>query len=328
MDSRDCSVVVVSWNTRELLEACLASVVAKAPGAEIAVVDNGSSDGSADLVRAKFPQAVLVANPSNRGFARAVNQGIEASKRPVVVLLNPDATLTDGALDGLLQVLESDANIGIAGAQLLDEDGERQHSFDNFPSLATECFNKWLLRSLFPGRFPDKHRQFDTVTDVDSVIGACLVVRRATIERVGALDERFFVFLEETDWCLRMKRAGLRVVHVPSSRVVHLQGRSKARRPVLARIEYLRSLFIYFRKNSGFASWAVLHAARFLKSAVNALFCGIGMLLTLGLVPSLRRRASIHLGLFGWQLLGCPAGIGLQPPDLPPARPLPAGGAR
>jgi hypothetical protein len=322
MDSRDCSVVVVSWNTRELLESCLASVLSHAPGAEVVVVDNGSADGSAEMVRAKFPATALVANPSNRGFARAVNQGVGRATRPVIALLNPDATLTPGALDRLLRTLESDSAIGIAGAQLLDEDGSRQHSYDNFPSLATECLNKSVLRALLPASFPDKRRQLDAVTDVDSVIGACLVVRRSTLDRVGLLDERFFVFLEETDWCLRMKRAGLRVVHDPSAKVVHLQGRSKARRPVLARVEYLRSLFIYFRKNHGIAAWLVLHAARFLKSAVNALFCALAMILTLGLVPSVRRRAAIHAGLLGWQLLGCTAAIGLQPVDLPPPRPV------
>ncbi|MCE9581298.1 MAG: glycosyltransferase family 2 protein [Planctomycetes bacterium] len=322
MDSRDCSVIVVSWNTRELLEACLGSVRREAAGAELIVVDNGSSDGSAAMVREKFPGAALVANPSNRGFARAVNQGIDRAGRGVVVLLNPDATLTAGALEELLRALESDPRIGIAGAQLLDDDGSRQHSFDNFPSLATECLNKWLLRTMFPGRFPDKHREFTEVTDVQSVIGACLAVRRSTIDRVGALDESYFVFLEETDWCLRMHRAGMRVVHVPSARVVHLQGKSKARSPVLARIEYMRSLFLYFHKHSGTAAWLFLHAARLLKSAANALFCFLAMILTLGLVPSLRRRSAIHLGLLGWQLLGCPRSIGLQPADLPPARPL------
>lgn len=324
MANGDCSVIVVSWNTRELLEKCLASVPQEC---ELVVVDNGSGDGSADMVRAKFARATLVANPSNRGFARAVNQGIDAAKRAVVVLLNPDATLSPGALEEILRVMDADPAIGIAGAQLLDEDGSRQHSFDNFPSLLTECLNKSLVRALFPGRFPDKRRVLEAVTDVDSVIGACLVIRRATIEKVGPMDERFFVFLEETDWCLRVKRAGLRVVHVPAAKVVHLQGKSKARRPVLARIEYLRSLFIYFRKNSGAAAWLVLHAARLLKSAVNALFSSLFMILTLGLVPSLRRRAAIHAGLLGWQLLGCPRSVGLQPADLPPPRPLP-GAAR
>ncbi|MCC6738449.1 MAG: glycosyltransferase family 2 protein [Planctomycetia bacterium] len=328
MDSRDCSVIVVSWNTHELLEPCLASVADFAPGAELVVVDNGSSDGSADMVRARFPSAVLVANPANLGFARAVNQGIDRATRPVVVLLNPDATLARGALDTLLAALDADPTVGIAGAQLLDEDGSRQHSFDNFPSLATECLNKSLLRALCPARYPDKRRVLHEVTDVDSVIGACLAVRRSTLERVGLLDERFFVFLEETDWCLRMKRSGFRVVHVPAARVVHLQGRSKARRPVLARIEYLRSLFLYVRKNHGPAAWLVLHAARFLKSGVNALFCVVAMILTLGLVRPLRRRAAIHAGLFGWQLLGCPRGIGLQPSGLPPPRPPSAAGGR
>src|SRR6185503_2510388 len=124
---------------------------------------------------------------------------IDASKRPVVVLLNPDATLSPGALDEILRAMEADPSIGIAGAQLLDEDGSRQHSFDNFPSLLTECLNKSVVRALLPGRFPDKRRELAGVTDVDSVIGACLVIRRATIEKVGAMDERFFVFLEETD---------------------------------------------------------------------------------------------------------------------------------
>lgn len=326
MTPADCSVIVVSWNTRDLLEACLASVREKAPGAEAIVVDNGSADGSAAMVRAKFPEAVLVENPSNRGFARAVNQGLDRAARPVAVLLNPDATLSDGALEELLKALDADPAIGIAGAQLLDQDGRRQHSFDNFPTLATECLNKWLVRVLFPGRFPDKSRQFDSVTDVDSVIGACLAVRRGTVERVGPLDEAYFVFLEETDWCLRMRRAGLRVVHVPSARVFHRQGKAKAIRPVLARIEYLRSLFLYFRKNRSSAAYLLLRAARLAKSFLNAFGTSLALVLTLGLSGAVRRRAAIHAGLFGWQLLGCPDSIGLRPPDLPPARPLRATG--
>jgi hypothetical protein len=333
MDSRDCSVIVVSWNTRDLLADCLASVRAHAPGAEQVVVDNGSEDGSAAMVRERHPEAVLVENRSNRGFARAVNQGIDRATRPVVVLLNPDAVLTAGAIPALLDALQSDPAIGVAGAQLLDADGTRQHSFDNFPSLATECLNKSLMRRLFPGRFPDKSRELASVTDVESVIGACLAVPRAAIEKVGPLNERYFVFLEETDWCLRMKRAGLRVVHVPAAKVTHLQGRAKAKRPVLARIEYLRSLFLYFRINRGAAAWLVLRVARFLKSAVNALLSALAMILTLGLAPPIRRRAAIHAGLFAWQLLGCPASIGLQPRDLPPPRPeaprpAPAGAPR
>jgi len=322
VDSRDCSVIVVSWNTRDLLDACLSSVRARAPGAELIVVDNGSEDGSAARVRERFPEAVLIVNTSNRGFARAVNQGIDRSTRSVIVLLNPDATLSEGAPDELLRALDADPAIGIAGAQLLDADGARQHSFDNVPTLASECLNKSLLRLLMPGRYPDKSRALEGVTDVESVIGACIAIPRAAIEKVGSLDEAFFVFLEETDWCLRMRRAGLRVVHVPSARVVHLQGKSKATRPVLARIEYARSLFLFFRKHRGVAAWLVLRAARLLKSFLNLLVASLGTVLTLGLSASLRRRARIHAGLFGWQILGCPATIGLQPPDLPPARPL------
>ncbi|MBI2924012.1 MAG: glycosyltransferase family 2 protein [Planctomycetes bacterium] len=326
MTPADCSVIVVSWNTRDLLEACLASVRDRAPGAETIVVDNDSADGSAAMVRAKFPEATLLENASNRGFARAVNQGLDRAARPVAVLLNPDATLSDGALEELLRAMEADPGIGIAGAQLLDADGRRQHSFDNFPTLATECLNKWLVRALFPGRFPDKSRALDAVTDVESVIGACLAVRKETVDRLGPLDEAYFVFLEETDWCLRMRRAGLRVVHVPAARVFHRQGKSKAVRPVLARIEYLRSLFLYFRKNRGPAAWALLHAARFAKSFLNALGTSLALILTLGLSGAVRRRAAIHAGLFGWQLMGCPDSIGLRPPDLPPARPLRAPG--
>ncbi|NUN48704.1 MAG: glycosyltransferase family 2 protein [Candidatus Brocadiae bacterium] len=321
-DPAGCSIIVVSWNTSALLAACLESVLRHAAGAELIVVDNGSADGSAE--RARGIGARVIANPTNRGFARAVNQGIDASTRPMIVLLNPDATIENGTLPELLRVFESDPAVGIAGSQLLDPDGSRQHSYDTFPSLATECLNKWLLRTLLPSSFPAKTRVLDAVTDVDSVIGACLAIPRAVLDRVGPLDERFFVFLEETDWCLRVRRAGFRVVHVPASRVVHLQGKAKALHPVLARIEYLKSLFLYFRKNLGTPAWLVLHAARLLKSGMNALFCCIAMILTLALIPSLRRRTAIHAGLFGWQLLGCPDGIGLQPADLPAPRPLPS----
>jgi hypothetical protein len=323
MDSRDCSVVVVSWNTRDLLRECLDSVRAHAPDAETIVVDNGSADGSAAMVKERYPSAVLVENRENLGFARAVNLGIDRMTRRVVVLLNPDATVGEGTLRELLRVLEADPKVGIAGAQLLDEDGGRQHSFDNVPTLATECLNKATLRALFPGKYPSKSRAYESVTDVESVIGACLAAPRAALDRVGLLDERYFVFLEETDWCLRMRRAGFRVVHVPAAKVVHRQGKAKARRPVLARIEYYRSLFTFFLLHRGATAWAVLRVVRLLKSLLNAVFSSLAMILTLGLAPGIRRRAAVHLGLLGWQILLCPAGIGLRPASLPAPREIP-----
>lgn len=303
MSRADITLVIVNYNGRDYIGPCLDSLPAGVP---VVVVDNASRDGSPDEIAAKHPKAVLIRNESNAGFARAVNQGVAASRTTYVCLLNPDARLQPGALEALAGRLDAHPDEGMAAPQLLHEDGRRQHSFDNFPSLATAFLNKSLLRLLAPRRYPSKRHELPGPTAVESVIGACMMVRRSLIDRIGGLDEAYFLFLEETDWCLRAWKAGSKVVCVPEARVVHLQGRAKDRVRVRARVEYIRSLHLYFRKNRPCQAGCF---AAFLpiKSFIELLF-GIFALPT-----AKGRRRWVETGaVLGWSLFGHPAKWGLS----------------
>jgi hypothetical protein len=297
------SVVVVNFNGGEFTPACLESIPA---GAETIVIDNGSKDGSPDAIAEKFPSILLLRNGANLGFARAVNQGVARSRGRYVCLLNNDARLAPDTLSTLAAYMDAHPDVGMTAPQLMHEDGRRQHSFDNFPSLATAFLNKSLLRILAPARYPSKKQEFTEPREVESVIGACMMVRRSLIERIGPLDESYFLFLEETDWCLRARRAGSKVVFVPSSKVVHLQGKTRDKARVRGKIEYTRSFFRYFRKNCPGSS-PFLRAFFPVRNLVEFLFQTLGLFL-----PKVRRRWVETASVLGWQLCGCPRGWGLS----------------
>ena len=184
------SIIIVSWNTKEYLLLCLESIFKKDNRIpqEIIVIDNGSQDGSGEEVKKKFPFVHLIENRGNLGFAKAANQGLEKASGQYVLLLNPDTQVKRGAIERFISFMESNPEAGVVGGQLLNSDGSRQNSIANFPSLATELFNKSLLRWLFPKRFPGKERDYLEPIEVDSVIGACMMVRREVIEQVGPFD--------------------------------------------------------------------------------------------------------------------------------------------
>ena len=146
----------------------------------------------------------------------------------------------------------------MAGAQLLNADGSKQNSIANFPSLGTELLNKSLLRWLFPKKFPGKERRYSGPVEVDSVIGACLIMRRDALDRVGLLDEDYFLFLEETDWCYRMKKAGWKVYHAPQARLSISKERVPRQKKREAKVEYYRSRYQFFKKNRGDFQWFIL----------------------------------------------------------------------
>jgi GT2 family glycosyltransferase len=190
----------------------------------------------------------FIQNQKNVGFAVANNQALRLSKGDYLLLLNPDTRVKEGSIEGLVSFMESSSEAGVAGAQLLNDDGSKQNSIANFPSLATELLNKSLLRWLFPKQFPGKERDYSNPVEVDSVIGACMMVRRKALDQVGLLDEDYFLFLEETDWCYRMKRAGWKIYHVPQAEVYHFQGKSTEADRKRAKVEYYRSRYHFFKK--------------------------------------------------------------------------------
>jgi N-acetylglucosaminyl-diphospho-decaprenol L-rhamnosyltransferase len=275
----DLSVIVVSWNVRDLLRRCLQSIVAsgwqteetapeeqrtgpQAPSRphslEILVVDNASADGSADMVRSEFPMARVIGNDQNRGFTAANNQGLEASRGRYILLLNPDAELVGDALDVMVGCLEAQPAAGVVGPQLLYPDGSIQSSRRRFPTLATALVESTVVQEWWQdNRILRRYYMLDASPSpgepqaVDWVVGACLLVRRAAYEQVGGLDEGFFMYSEELDWCRRIKDAGWEVLYLPTAQVIHHEGKSSEQVVPARHIHFQSSKVRYFRKHHG-----------------------------------------------------------------------------
>lgn len=313
----DLSFIIVNWNTRQLLIDCISSIYTTVTGISyhIHVVDNGSGDGSVKAVHDQFPMVLVIENQENRGFAAAVNQALEKNitNYTYSVLLNTDTLLQKGAIQAMYSFMEQHKDAGIVGAQLQKPDGTRQHSYDNHPTLATELFNKSLLRWLFPEKYPSKKTLAPQPVEVESVIGACMMIRNKAIEAVGELDEDYFFFLEETDWCYRMQKAGWKVYHIPDARVIHLGGQSKKRAPWQSQVEYCRSLYTFFRKNRSTFSYIMLRTFYLAKIILNLATNVVGNVFVFFQNEKLRYRLSIYYKLFWWHLLLCPDWMGLRP---------------
>jgi GT2 family glycosyltransferase len=303
----DLSVVIVNWNTRDLLRDCLRSVCGTVRGlsCEVLVVDNGSADGSAAMVREEFPDVRLIGNRENRGFAAANNQAFRVMEGRYALLLNTDAVLTEGAVDALFRFLEGRPDAAMACGQLLNRDGSLQNSVAAFPTLLTLAANMPLLELLFPRRFPSKRYRHTEPVEVDSGVGACLLVRREAMDDAGLLDERYFFYFEETDWAWAMSRKGWKVFHVPAARIFHFQGQSVGT-GIESRMAFYRSRYAFFRKWHGKPYYAVVCCVLFARLAVNAFLSTAGMLLTLGRNANLRRKADVYQELLAWHLRGLP----------------------
>lgn len=226
----DLSVVIVSWNTRELLSQCLKAIFASPLNCEfdVWVVDNASKDASAEMVRNQFPQVRLIENSENVGFARANNQAIQQSIGNYVLLVNSDAIVKPSALSNIVAFMASHNDAGIAGGKLIWPDGSFQSSFSDFPSLFSELVTsagaaKYLFGSHFPSYALNVSQQ---VRVVDWVGGAFLIARRDAITQVGLLDEGFFMYGEEMDWCYRMRQRGWKVYYTPEAEIIHVGGQS------------------------------------------------------------------------------------------------------
>ncbi len=313
----DLSIIIVNWNTKEYLLPCVRSIFENEQGmdGEVVVVENGSQDGSADEIRKTFPFVHIIENERNLGFAKAVNQGLQKASGRYVLLLNPDTQVKHGAIERLVSFMDAHPQVGITGVQLLNSDGSRQNSIANFPSLATELLNKSLLRWLSPRRFPGKERIYSEPIDVDSVIGACMMVRRDAWGQVGLLDEDYFLFLEETDWCYRMKRAGWKIYHVPQAEVYHFQGKSAETDKERARVEYFRSRYHFFKKNKENLQWIILLAGLLIRLGFEFLSMAVACLVTFFAIQRWRRKLAVYTYLIWWHVKFCPDGMGLKPTE-------------
>ena len=302
----DISVVIVNWNTRELLLNCLASVfeTVKEVSFEVWLVDNASIDGSVDAAKRAFPEIRVIENKENLGFAAANNLAFRQMNGRYALLLNTDAALKGDAVEKIYRFMENHSEIGMACGQLLNEDGSKQNSMANFPSFLSLLCNETFLRIFLPKRFPSKRREYPAPIEIESCVGACMMVRKETMVEIGLFDEAYFFFFEETDWAYRMKEAGWKIFFVPEAHIYHAQGKSVGG-SVRARIMFYRSRYIFFRKWRP-RSYYLICGIVFVRLLINTFMTFLGLLLTAGLRNQIRRKFIIYIELIIWHLKGCP----------------------
>ncbi len=251
------SIITVSWNVSKLLHDCLSSVeaVRDALHLEMVVVDSASSDDTPDMVERDFPWVNLIRCTENAGFPKGNNIGIEASTGEYVILLNPDTVVIEDALSQLCDYLDEHQDVGVVGPKLLNPDGTIQSSRRRFPTFLTGVFESTWLQESAPKQILDHYYALDLPDDetavVDWVMGAALLTRRSIIDRVGGLDEAYFMYSEELDWCRRIKEAGWEVVYLPSAQIIHHLGKSSEQAVTHRHINFNKAKLRYFRKYHG-----------------------------------------------------------------------------
>jgi len=251
------SIIIVNWNTRDLLAQCLSSVFANPPAAEFTVwvVDNASDDGSPQMVKERFPQIRLIQNQENAGFARANNQAIRQSEGRYVLLPNSDTEVELGALTTLVDFLEQHPEVGAVGPHTLNPDGTLQTSCYPAPTLSRELWRLFHLDALYPyGVYRMNDWDLGKPREVDVLLGACLLVRHAVLDQVGLLDEEYFMYSEEVDFCYRIQRAGWKLQWVPQVQIIHYGGQSTQQVAAEMFLQLYQGKLRYFRKHYGW--WA------------------------------------------------------------------------
>lgn len=253
----DITVSIVNWNTKDELRECLTSVLSQDGSVtyELNVADNASSDGSADMVRSEFgDRSTLIQNSTNLGFGAAHNLSIKQSHGRYVLLLNPDCRMLEpDVLAKMVRYMDDNPDIGILGPKVVNPDGSLQFSSRHFPTMFAAVFRHTIFGRLSPkNRFVRDYLMtdfaHDQIADVDWLSGSALMIRRETFEQMGLLDERFFMYLEDVDWCKRAHMAGWRVVYYPMVSVSHRIGAASDQNPVPMIKQHHRSMLRYYLK--------------------------------------------------------------------------------
>lgn len=274
---------------------------------EVWLVDNASTDKSVEAATNRYPDIKVIQNERNLGFAAANNLAFKQMRGSYALLLNTDATLIGNAAEELFYFMEDHPQVGISCGQLLNTDGSKQNSIANYPSLLSLFCNETLLRILLPKKFPSKRKDYSSPIEVDSCIGACMIVRKKAMDEVGIFDEEYFFFLEETDWAYRMKQSGWGVYFVPSARIIHAQGRSVGS-SANKKIMFYRSRYYFFKKWNK-SSLSIIYTAVYFRLLVNTLLSLFGVLVTVGLNGGMRRRLNTYFKLILWHFSGCPTDL-------------------
>lgn len=307
----DLSIIIVSYNTRNLLRNCLQSIYANASEGdfEVLVIDNASTDGSANMVKEEFPQVELICNEKNLGFAKANNLGIERSNGRHILLLNSDTEVLAGALDGMVNFLEAHPDVDVLGCQLLDSMGKAEESCGFFPTPKAILLTKLRHRKLLEPWFKNSRASIlspERAQGVDWVTGACLMTRRRVVNEVGLLDEKMFMYFEDVDWCYRMKKAGWKIYFAPEVRIIHKRGASLEQVPDRMIYEYRRSELHLYKKHLGLFSQLVFRVVIFAHSFLMICKYGIKFFIHSSKRQELRELLSSH-----WKIIKMTLSVGL-----------------
>lgn len=261
----DLSIIIVNWNVKRLLRTCLQSLLDACQSTpdltiEIIVVDSASTDGSAQMVRDEFPQVRLIASDQNLGYAGGNNAGVDIARGRYLFLLNPDTIVKAEALARLVDYMDTHSTVGAVGPQLLWPDGTIQSSRRRFPTLGSLFWESTLLGQWFPNnqhirRYHMADQSPDRPQQVAWVVGAAILIRREAWRQVGPIDETFFMYFEETDWCHRSTAAGWEIHYLPEAQVTHYEGKSSEQVVAARTIRFQRSKLRYTRKYFG-PGWA------------------------------------------------------------------------
>lgn len=294
----DVSIIIVNWNTKSLLRGCLTSVYecAGAVDYEIIVVDNASTDDSVEMVKNDFKDVILIENTENRGFAAANNQGMAIAKGRYVLLLNSDTIVLENSVANTVKFADENPQTAVTGCQVLNSDGTIQRTCFKFPSILNMLLSSTYLYKLFPknkffGREQMTWWDRGDVRQVDVVTGCFMLVRREAIEQVGPMDERFFMYGEETDWCYRFWLNGWKVMFAPVGRIIHFGGQSTAMRPVVMIVQLRLSILKFIKKHY---TWPSHLIARFLVALFFAARLPVWLAMAL-LRPAVRAEAAIKM---------------------------------
>ncbi|EKD27784.1 MAG: glycosyltransferase family 2 [uncultured bacterium] len=305
------NAVIINYNTKDLADQCIASLSAELKifsSSLITVIDNASKDGSAELIKRKYPEVNLISNDSNMGFGRAANKAVQLSPESLYVLfVNTDTLPENGIVKKMYDYMEVNKNCGILSPRLLNEDLSYQNSVANWPSLYNEILGKRLCRLFFPAKYLDKTKEINTPIKVESVVGAFFMIRFECLKEVKGFDERYFFFLEETDLCRKMMGIKKDVIFNPFISIVHLQGASANKNKIWSRHNFFRSKYQFLKEWDGNFVLYTVYFKNFTVTFIKTLVYFIAACLFLFMNPEINQKLKVAAWLFVNHFKGFPS---------------------
>jgi GT2 family glycosyltransferase len=311
----DVSIIIVAWNVRKLLYDCLKSVYDQTEGVdfEVIYVDNASEDGSVEMVTKKFPKVKVIKNEENKGFIKANNQGIESAEGRYVLLLNSDTIVLDNAIAKMIKFADEHTQAAVVGCKVLNPDKTLQRNCFMYPSLLNMFLSATYLYKIFPkSKFFGRERMtwwnFDSAREVETICGSCSLVRKKAIEQVGLMDEAYFVYGDDPDWCYRFKKNGWKIMFTPDGEIIHYGGQTTKQMAREFKLQLYGSILIFMKLHRGRLTFIL---ARFLTALF--LFVRVPYWLAVAILRKSERKRSIETSrtyligglncLWGWKRL-------------------------